>query len=295
MPTIRAYSLAISAFFLLACSDDSEGLLTAGPQPGQLTGPCIESLCLSGLQCFSGKCHVVPGGSNSASATAPEDPTSAGETTGVVSEGGVTEGGVTEGVATTPTTGDPPDTSTGVDVPTTNDTTTTTTTTGVDTTTVGPDDPSTTWDSSDDSRGFIVPPDMGDGTCGGVVCQNNEQCVLVGEELTCLATCDPLNQAFCGLDYVCVPQEDLFVCAPDASGNTGKVGDGCAYSNGCDPGNTCLTGQYVANCNGQYCCSAFCDLDLADTCLQYGMECVGWFEQGMAPPGMEDIGVCILP
>ncbi|WP_096329234.1 hypothetical protein [Nannocystis exedens] len=120
-------------------------------------------------------------------------------------------------------------------------------------------------------------------------------CVFIDDIAYCNPKCDPLNQAFCGPDNECVGVEDTFACVPDASGNTGAVGDGCAFSNGCDPGNICMNGQYVAGCNGQYCCSAFCDTDLADPCAQYGMQCVAWYEMGMAPSGLEDVGVCVIP
>lgn len=298
MQTLRAYSLAFSTLFLLACGD-SGGELTAG-DPGLLTGPCIQGQCLAGLQCFVDKCLPDGGGgnsnsnSNSNSDGEPEDPTGTSSSTGGddTTTGNVT----TQGSNTTPptaTTEDDPVTSTGD--PPNPSTTTNDNTTGVDRTTDPPDttDDTFTSEDSDDSQGFIRPPD---GECGFDVCEANETCVDVGEEPTCLVHCDPLNQAFCGADNVCVPQgAELFLCAPDASGDTGMVGQGCAYSNGCDPGNLCLNGPAVAGCNGQACCSAFCDLDLADICVQYGMQCVAWFEMGQAPAGFEDVGACVLP
>ena len=291
---IRAYSLTISALFLFACND-SEPQLTGGP--GQLTGPCIQGQCLAGLQCFVDEC--VPGaGSNSNSNSnsngnsdgEPEDPTTTGGTTGV--SGGVTEGGVTQPTASSndpgTTTGDPSTTSA------TNVTTNVTNPTTVDRTTGVETD---TWDdSASDSQNFILPEtdSGGDDPCDAITCGIGETCVIVGVDPQCLAHCPLLDLGYCGADNVCVPHGDVFVCAPDASGDVGAVGDGCEYSNGCDPGHTCLNGEYVAGCNDQYCCSMFCDLGLADPCLAYGMQCVGWWEQGMAPQGFEDVGICVV-
>ncbi|MDC0722552.1 hypothetical protein [Nannocystis bainbridge] len=243
--------------------------------------------------CFAGACEPAGGNSQGHSSQPPGDDTS--------SSGGTdpTEGATGSATKATAdsidpgTTGDEPSSTTSV------------TTTGVDETTDRPstsDWPSSdsdtesdsgsfiTSDTSDDSGSFIEPPED---ACDG--CGANQVCIVVDDIPQCTAKCDPLIKAFCGADNVCVPVEDQFACAPDASGNTGKVGDGCIYGNGCDPGNICLSGPYVAGCNGQACCSPFCDTDLADPCVQYQMQCVAWYEMGLAPAGLEDVGVCIIP
>lgn len=298
MPTFRAYSFSLAAFLLVACSD-SESPLTAGALPGQVTGPCIEGQCLPGLMCFVDKCQ--PGGNNNTQGNSSQPDDDDGDTS---STGGTDPTDGTTGTITTAATNPTTNSSNSTNPSTTGDEGTTTTgpvTTGVDRTT-GPatsDWPSSdtetdsnsfiTSDSGDDSGTFIRPPDD---ACEE--CTANEVCVYIDDIAQCNPKCDPLNQAFCGADNECTALEDQFVCVPDASGNTGAVGDGCAYANGCDPGNICMQGPYVAGCNGQYCCSPFCDTDLANPCGQYGMVCVAWYEMGMAPTGLEDVGVCIL-
>ncbi|MCY1060783.1 hypothetical protein [Nannocystis sp. SCPEA4] len=269
-----------------------------------MTGPCIQGQCLAGLQCFVDEC--VPGaGSNSNSNSnsngnsdgnsdgEPEDPTTTDGTTGV-------SGGVTEGSATQPTTASSNDPGTTTGDPSTTSTTTNVTnvtnpmTTGVERTTGVETD---TWDdSASDSQGFILPDTDtgGEDPCDAITCGVGETCAIVGEDPQCLMHCHPLDPEYCGTGNVCVQHIDVFVCAPDASGDVGAVGQGCAYTNGCDPGLACLDGQWVAGCNGQYCCTPFCDLSLADPCLAYDMQCVAWWEQGMAPQGFEDVGACVV-
>lgn len=247
--------------------------------------------------CFVDKCQ--PGGNNTqGNSSQPDDDDGDTSSTGDADPTAGTTGDITT-AATNPTTNSTNSTNPG----TTGEegTTTTSTTTGVDRTT-GPE--TTDWPSSDtetDSASFITSDSGDDGgtfirppedPCDG--CAANQVCVVIDDIGQCVAKCDPLNQAFCGADYECVGVENEFACVPDASGNTGKVGDGCIYANGCDPGNACLSGEYVANCNGQACCTAYCDTDLADPCVQYGMVCVSWYGEGEAPSGLEDVGVCIL-
>ena len=78
----------------------------------------------------------------------------------------------------------------------------------------------------------------------------------------------------------------------------GAIGDPCEYLNVCDPGGWCASADVVPDCAGSIgCCAAYCDVsdpNASDTCPA-GTECVMWHEEGMAPPGEEDIGVCILP
>lgn len=296
MSTSRVSLLALTISLLFACSDDSEG--QTGGQPGHVTGPCIQGQCLPGLLCLpTNECYPSAGsGSGNASNASTPDPTETGSTGGA-SDSSTTDP-VTTGLTTTP---DPPDTTTGVDTTSTTSATsasTTSATSASTTTTTGmPPDTSTTLpNTSDDSNGFIDPDtDTNGDQCGIYVCTPQEVCALVGEDEMCLQQCDPLNFGSCWVEEVCAPWQggEFFVCAPDASGNLGTIGDGCQYANGCDPGHTCVTGQYVAGCNSPNCCSMFCDLDLADPCLQYGMTCNPWYD-GVAPPGHEDVGVCLL-
>lgn len=273
MANIRAVSLAVSALFLLACGDD-EGL-TGTPQPGQLTGSCLGGQCLPGLMCFIDKCQPGGGGTN-ANSGPPDDPT-----------GGTSETtGVTEGHSTSPTTGEPPQT------------TTTTNVTGVTTQTTDPPDTTSFTDSGDDTGNFIRPEtDTGEDTvgemCGNFTCTPSQHCILFDGQPTCAQACDPLDGATCPFLEVCAWAESVFVCAQDVSGDGGAFGDPCSYANDCKPVLTCLQGQFVAGCQSTNCCSLFCDLD-STICEQFDMQCAPWYDQGTAPPGLEDLGVCII-
>jgi hypothetical protein len=77
----------------------------------------------------------------------------------------------------------------------------------------------------------------------------------------------------------------------------GAYGDSCEYLNVCDPGLWCADATVVPGCAGSIgCCSEFCELSNPDaTCMGAGQECTAYYEEGQAPPGYEDVGVCILP
>ncbi len=113
----------------------------------------------------------------------------------------------------------------------------------------------------------------------------------------CLPGCDPLLQD-CASGQACYPVDEGFVCVPDASGDdVGMQGDPCEFINACDPGLNCLDDEaYGPGCVGvSGCCSAFCDVNDIDPCIIAGQECLPWYEEGMAPMGLEDVGVCSVP
>jgi hypothetical protein len=274
--------LFCTSLFVLACGDKEE---TTVGSPGNLTGPCENHLCAAGLVCKAELC-VFPGnsgGESNSNSEGSDSDTSGGVTEGVTSTSGTSEPVTTTNVSTNTesgtSTGAPETTEPGTSITTDSTTTTTTETTQTATsqTTQTTDPPETTG------------PDTGGPECDPA-CSAQETCVLVDTMPTCLQFCEPLNPA-CGAD-VCVPFEDFFVCAPDASGPEGAVGDPCQYANACDAGNLCLNGEYVEGCSAQACCSAFCDLD-TPTCPGT-MQCAPWFEQGMAPAGFEDLGICVI-
>ncbi len=155
---------------------------------------------------------------------------------------------------------------------------------------------------------FNVPPGEVDGGACVAFCKGTPDnptcadpkttCIVSNEEVLalCLPTCDPLASA-CKAGQVCVPnpQGSNFVCFIDASAGANQ-GDPCQYSNGCSPGFICINGPYVQNCNSQACCTAYCDTDLANTCVgKPTVECIPYYEDGTAPPGYEDVGICGIP
>ena len=128
-------------------------------------------------------------------------------------------------------------------------------------------------------------------------CDPGFSCRITGDGvlILCLPDCDPLVQD-CPGDDTCIPDGGgSFICVLDASGDAGVYGDPCEFANSCDPGLYCLPPEYVEDCKGAGCCTPFCDTSEANTCPGDTQECVPWYEEGMAPPGNEDIGICGVP
>ena len=121
-------------------------------------------------------------------------------------------------------------------------------------------------------------------------------CVIAndGVLILCLPTCDPLAQD-CPDSDLCLPVGEGFGCVSDASGEGGAYGDPCEYANSCKPGLACLNPEYVPDCQASGCCSPFCDTSAPNTCPTEGQVCIPWYEEGMAPPGLEHVGVCGVP
>jgi hypothetical protein len=156
-----------------------------------------------------------------------------------------------------------------------------------------------------------VDPDTNMGECVGF-CTGSEAnptcedptatCHIGGDTvlILCLPHCDPLVQD-CDDGEECVPTSELFSCVPDDSGDAGEYGDPCEYVNVCDPGLFCAVPDGVPDCQGPFgCCSPFCDTSDPEATAACpgalgGQECVGWYEDGQAPPGLENVGACLIP
>jgi hypothetical protein len=155
-----------------------------------------------------------------------------------------------------------------------------------------------------------VDPETNMGTCiafcsgseANPVCEDpTTSCVITNEGtlILCLPNCDPLLQD-CAEGQACYPVGDSFACAPDASQDTGAYGDACEFINVCDPGLMCGAPEWVPGCAGAGCCTDICDVSDADASANCpgnagGQECVAWYEEGQAPPGFENVGVCSIP
>ncbi|RMG98163.1 MAG: ribulose phosphate epimerase [Deltaproteobacteria bacterium] len=137
----------------------------------------------------------------------------------------------------------------------------------------------------------------------GMTCEDpNAECAVYndGSLPICLVTCDPLLQD-CPQGQGCYAAAGggAFICFKfSGMAGEGLQGDECNYVNACSPGTACLAPESVSGCGAQGgCCSPYCDLTdpNADAGCQQGEMCVSWFEMGMAPPGLEDVGVCAIP
>ena len=139
--------------------------------------------------------------------------------------------------------------------------------------------------------------------CGGTqdapVCDSDHTCFVSNDGVLnlCLLDCDPLAQD-CPGDDVCIlnPQgAGAFSCVLDASGDEGQAFDPCEFINSCDKGLFCALSANATECDpGSDCCLPFCELGMPVMCPGAAQECLPWFEEGTAPPGLEMVGYCGL-
>lgn len=111
-------------------------------------------------------------------------------------------------------------------------------------------------------------------------------------ECTCEPTCSPLASD-CLDGWMCLVTWGLGTCAPDASGEGGYAGDPCEFINACKPGLTCVEGSFVVGCETGACCTPYCEV--TDPSCPQGSECLGIWDEGMAPPELENLGWCLDP
>ncbi len=136
------------------------------------------------------------------------------------------------------------------------------------------------------------------------ICENNQNCTIWnrGAEPWCTEPCDLLVQDCQATGWMCAFASLAAGggCVPDKSGPDGARGDPCAYEPGpCDPGLTCITAGLVAGCstNNTGCCTTYCDINAPNTCdgADSGEECIAAEEFVGLTPGLEHLGICVLP
>lgn len=150
------------------------------------------------------------------------------------------------------------------------------------------------WDTNEENIGTCIA--LCSGTPEAPVCEKEFFCAIANDVLNlCLPGCDPLTQD-CSGDNLCIPNGENFLCVLDASGEEGQSFDPCEYGNSCDKGLTCMDPAFGMECTPQAtgCCLPFCDLT-GPQCPGENQDCLAWFEEGMAPPGFENVGVCGIP
>jgi hypothetical protein len=134
-----------------------------------------------------------------------------------------------------------------------------------------------------------------EGTSDDPVCAPGTRCLIAfeGSINVCLASCDPLMQD-CGPGLGCFfSGGGPFVCIVPTQNI--PPGQPCEQINDCAVGLVCVPGSTLPNCAGRTCCASFCNVMQGALCPEMGTECVAFFEEGWAPPGYEDVGVCIVP
>ena len=159
------------------------------------------------------------------------------------------------------------------------------------------------WSGLDDcelgSMCWDVDPATDTGTCVSIctgseeapTCEPGFYCAIAGGPLAlCLASCNPLTQD-CGEGEGCFPASDQWLCAPE--GKAG-VGEPCAAVNACASGLICESSLGLPGCEATACCTDLCDLGNPEcAAADLGAICQPWYVE--APPGYEDVGVCLVP
>jgi hypothetical protein len=133
------------------------------------------------------------------------------------------------------------------------------------------------------------------------MCPPETACLISNDGVLtlCLPSCDPLVQD-CPGDDLCIanPQDSSsFICVLDTSGDEGQTFDTCEYINACDKGMLCVNPALASECDPEAagCCLPFCDLSAAPACPGAMQQCLPWFADESAPPGLENVGVCGIP
>jgi hypothetical protein len=142
-----------------------------------------------------------------------------------------------------------------------------------------------------DGVGTCIPQCEGSADAG--TCPVGFNCSISnnGSLILCVYDCNPLLQDCAPAETGCFWDGALFNCDPAGDIPEGGV---CAYINDCSPGQICLDATAVPNCAGSACCGAYCDID-EPVCLIEGTECTTFWDEGTAPPGLENVGICVLP
>jgi hypothetical protein len=134
------------------------------------------------------------------------------------------------------------------------------------------------------------------GSSEAPMCTPGTTCSTSGEGVLnlCFRMCDPLIQDCPMDDDLCIPYTGGFLCVLDASGDEGQVGDPCMFANACDEGLYCIGAENDPACDQGVgnCCQPFCDITVMNPCTGEGQTCVAWYEEGTAPPGYENVGIC---
>jgi hypothetical protein len=157
-----------------------------------------------------------------------------------------------------------------------------------------------------DETGMGVCVGFCEGSPAAPVCSDTSTACSVSNDVLwlCLPTCDPLMQdCDSGAGEACYLNGNTleFFCAPDYSGEGGAYGEPCdsMYINVCNSGLLCQPSNAVPDCPGTSgCCTPFCPVSEGDAnCpgAAGGQDCLPIYDEGQAPPGLTDVGICAIP
>lgn len=131
------------------------------------------------------------------------------------------------------------------------------------------------------------------GTADDWICDEGSVCLIAneGSVALCIAACDPLMQD-CGEGLGCSWNGQTFGCLVTTTGLA--VGEVCAYANDCAAGRMCVAAAASPICAGEACCIDYCSVDDPQSCGDPQLECLGFFDQGQAPAGLDALGICVV-
>jgi hypothetical protein len=125
-------------------------------------------------------------------------------------------------------------------------------------------------------------------------CPEASSCTISGDGVIniCISNCDPTLQD-CDEGLACYWANNGFNCIFTTQDI--PPGEPCGFINDCVTGSGC-TAEVLPSCAGSACCSPWCQLGAGDLPCEVlpGTTCVPFFEEDMAPPGYELVGVCII-
>ncbi len=149
-----------------------------------------------------------------------------------------------------------------------------------------------------------VDPETNTGTCVAL-CTGSEadpscaaacdRCLITNDGVItlCLPLCHPAGDD-CGADEVCAILEEAFQCLPAFVSGGAGVGDPCASPNECGAGLRCAAAAELPACEGDACCTPWCDPADPEGCAAVPGTACQEFTAAVAECTAA-VGSCVLP
>ncbi|HVI01561.1 MAG TPA: hypothetical protein VM869_22755 [Enhygromyxa sp.] len=147
----------------------------------------------------------------------------------------------------------------------------------------------------EDDAGVCVP--LCSGAADHLMCPDGLSCFHThhdDELFVCVPPCNPLMQD-CPTGQACQWAQDIFGCSP--THDVPPPEPCAAIPFDCAAGSICLVAEVLDGCEGESCCTAYCDIEDPEACASFpGHACITfWDEDGPPTPELANIGVCITP